>query len=69
MSAPAPTVQPGEPAVRFPPGVDALAPPEMARRAEGVGVRKAGMDAATVCVRTVLAGTCIANPQTIGGVR
>jgi formate/nitrite transporter len=39
---------------------DALPPPQMARRAEDVGVAKAGMDAVTTFVLAVLAGAFIA---------
>jgi formate/nitrite transporter len=41
-------------------GLDALPPPEMARKAEQVGVGKAGMDAATMFALAVLAGAFIA---------
>jgi formate/nitrite transporter len=41
-------------------GLDALPPPEMARKAEQVGVAKAGMDTATVFGLSVLAGAFIA---------
>jgi formate/nitrite transporter len=44
--------------------LDALLPPEMARRAEEVGVRKAAMDATRVFTLAVLAGAFIA----LGGV-
>jgi formate/nitrite transporter FocA (FNT family) len=44
--------------------LDALLPPEMARRAEEVGVRKAAMDALTTFTLAVLAGAFIA----LGGV-
>jgi formate transporter len=44
--------------------LDALLPPEMARRAEEVGVRKAAMDATTTFTLAVLAGAFIA----LGGV-
>jgi formate transporter len=44
--------------------LDALLPPEMARRAEEVGVRKATMDAATTFTLAILAGAFIA----LGGV-
>ena len=47
-----------------PEGLDALLPPEMARRAEEVGVKKASMDAVTILVLAVLAGAFIA----LGGV-
>ena len=40
--------------------MDALLPPEMARRAEGIGVKKAGMDAATMFALAILAGAFIA---------
>ncbi|HEU0304849.1 MAG TPA: formate transporter FocA [Gaiellaceae bacterium] len=43
-----------------PVGLDALPPPEMARKAEQVGVAKAGMDAATMFGLSVLAGAFIA---------
>jgi len=43
-----------------PVGLDALPPPEMARRAEQVGVTKAGMDTATTFALSVLAGAFIA---------
>jgi formate/nitrite transporter len=46
------------------PRIDALLPPEMARRAEDVGVRKAGLDAVTAFTLAVLAGAFIA----LGGV-
>jgi formate/nitrite transporter len=46
------------------PRLDALLPPEMARRAEDVGVRKAGLDAVTAFTLAVLAGAFIA----LGGV-
>jgi formate transporter len=41
-------------------GLDALPPPEMARKAEQVGVTKAGLDAATTFALSVLAGAFIA---------
>jgi formate/nitrite transporter len=41
-------------------GLDALPPAEVARKAEAVGVTKAGMDAANVFVLSVLAGAFIA---------
>jgi formate/nitrite transporter len=44
--------------------LDALLPPDMARRAEEVGVQKAGMDAITAFTLAVLAGAFIA----LGGV-
>lgn len=44
--------------------LDALLPPEMARRAEAVGVRKCGMDGVTTFTLAVLAGAFIA----LGGV-
>ena len=44
--------------------LDALLPPEMARRAEAVGVRKCGMDALTTFTLAVLAGAFVA----LGGV-
>jgi formate/nitrite transporter len=48
-------------AVRFPAaGVDALPPPEIARRAEEVGASKVGTPAATIFVLAVLAGAFIA---------
>ena len=40
--------------------LDALPPPEMARKAEQIGVAKAGMDAATTFALAVLAGAFIA---------
>ncbi len=43
-----------------PVGLDALPPPEMARKAEQVGVTKATMDAPTTFVLAVLAGAFIA---------
>jgi formate/nitrite transporter FocA (FNT family) len=43
-----------------PPRVDAVMPPEMAERAEQVGVRKAAMDATSTFVLAVLAGAFIA---------
>jgi formate/nitrite transporter FocA (FNT family) len=42
------------------PALDALPPPEMARKAEQVGVTKAGMDAATIFALSILAGAFIA---------
>jgi formate/nitrite transporter len=45
-------------------GLDALLPPEMARRAEEVGERKAALDAVTTFTLAVLAGAFIA----LGGV-
>jgi formate/nitrite transporter len=47
-----------------PPSLDALLPPAMARRAEDVGVAKAGLDATTTLTLGVLAGAFIA----LGGV-
>jgi formate transporter len=44
----------------LPAGIDAPPPPEMARKAEGVGAAKAGMPAATTFVLAVLAGAFIA---------
>lgn len=44
----------------MPAGLDALLPPEMARRAEEVGVAKAAMDPVRVFVLAVLAGAFIA---------
>jgi formate transporter len=41
-------------------GLDALAPPDMARKAEHVGVTKAGLDTATTFALSVLAGAFIA---------
>src|SRR5690242_6048210 len=41
-------------------GLDALPPPEMARKAEEVGVTKATMDSATTFVLAILAGAFIA---------
>jgi formate transporter len=41
-------------------GLDALPPPEMARKAEQVGVSKAGMDALTMFGLAILAGAFIA---------
>jgi formate transporter len=41
-------------------GLDALPPPEMARKAEQVGVAKAGMDTVTTFALAVLAGAFIA---------
>ncbi len=46
------------------PGLDALLPPEMAKRAEEIGVKKASMDAITLLALAVLAGAFIA----LGGV-
>jgi hypothetical protein len=46
--------------VTDPPGPDGLLPPEMARRAEEIGVRKANLDAASTFVLAVLAGAFIA---------
>ena len=43
-----------------PVGLDALPPPEMARKAEEVGVTKAGLDTATTFALSVLAGAFIA---------
>ena len=43
-----------------PVGLDALPPPEMARKAEQVGVAKAGIDTATTFALSVLAGAFIA---------
>src|SRR4249919_2471391 len=43
-----------------PTGLDALPPADMARKAEGVGIAKAGMDAATMFALAVLAGAFIA---------
>ncbi|HWQ23335.1 MAG TPA: formate/nitrite family transporter [Gaiellaceae bacterium] len=43
-----------------PTGLDALAPAEVARKAESVGVTKAGMDRVNVFVLSVLAGAFIA---------
>lgn len=43
-----------------PQSLDALLPPQMAARAEAVGVRKAGLDAATLFVLAFLAGAFIA---------
>jgi formate/nitrite transporter len=45
-------------------GLDALLPPEMAKRAEDIGVKKASMDAVTLLALAVLAGAFIA----LGGV-
>jgi formate transporter len=46
------------------PGLDALLPPDMARRAEEIGVKKASMDAVSLLTLAVLAGAFIA----LGGV-
>jgi formate transporter FocA len=46
--------------VRFPIGIDALPPQDMARKAEDVGVVKAGLPALTTFVLAVLAGAFIA---------
>ena len=46
------------------PGFEALLPPEMAKRAEEIGVKKASTDAVTLLVLAVLAGAFIA----LGGV-
>jgi len=46
------------------PGLDALLPPDMAKRAEEIGVQKASMDAVTLLALAVLAGAFIA----LGGV-
>lgn len=46
--------------VRNQAGIDALLPPEMAAKAEEIGVRKAGMDATQMFVLAVLAGAFIA---------
>src|SRR3970040_1378651 len=43
-----------------PSGLDALPPAEVARKAEAVGVTKAGLDAANVFVLSILAGAFIA---------
>ncbi len=43
-----------------PPAYDALVPPQMAAKAESVGVVKAGLDAATLFALAVLAGAFIA---------
>ena len=43
-----------------PVGLDALPPPEMAQKAEQVGVTKAGLDTATTFALSVLAGAFIA---------
>src|SRR6266511_3559589 len=43
-----------------PVGLDALPPPEMARKAEQVGVTKAAMDALTMFGLAILAGAFIA---------
>jgi len=43
-----------------PTGLDALPPPEMANKAEQIGVSKAGMDAPTMFALAVLAGAFIA---------
>jgi formate transporter len=43
-----------------PVGLDALPPPDMARKAESVGVAKAGMEALTIFALAVLAGAFIA---------
>lgn len=48
------------PAKLTPVALDALPPPEMARRAEEVGVAKAGLDAATTFALAILAGAFIA---------
>lgn len=56
MSGPAP----GEPPHVEPHGFDALLPPEMARRAEEVGVRKVEMDSVRTLLLAVLAGAFIA---------
>lgn len=46
------------------PGLEALLPPDMAKRAEEIGVKKASTDAVTLLVLAVLAGAFIA----LGGV-
>ncbi len=46
--------------VTTPPSLDALPPREMARRAEEIGVAKAGLDATTTLLLAVLAGAFIA---------
>ena len=56
---PAMTVQP-RPSTPTPGPLDALLPPEMARKAEDTGVRKARADATSVFVLAVLAGAFIA---------
>src|SRR3970282_675453 len=43
-----------------PPRLDALLPPEMAKRAEEIGVKKASMDGLTLLALAVLAGAFIA---------
>ena len=48
----------------YPLGLDALLPPEMAKRAEEIGVKKASMDTVTLLALAVLAGAFIA----LGGV-
>lgn len=53
MDGPTPGVEP-------PGGFDALLPPAMARRAEDVGVKKAGMDTPRTLLLAVLAGAFIA---------
>jgi formate transporter len=48
------------PSLFTPTGLDALAPPEVARKAESIGIAKASMPAVTVFVLAVLAGAFIA---------
>jgi formate/nitrite transporter len=55
---------PGTPGAGEPPRLDALPPPEMARRAAALGVQKAGMDATSLLALAVLAGAFVA----LGGV-
>lgn len=42
------------------PNLDALLPPDMARKAEGIGVKKAELDLVQTCLLAVLAGAFIA---------
>ena len=62
-TADGPILDPRPPAID-PPRFDALPPPEMARRAAGVGADKAAMDAPTALALAVLAGAFVA----LGGV-
>ena len=60
MNAP----EPGSRGESFAPRLDALLPPEMAERAEEIGVRKAALDLPRLFTLAVLAGAFIA----LGGV-
>ena len=50
---------PGIGSLEPPPRLDALLPPEMAKRAEEIGVKKASMDGLTMLTLAVLAGAFI----------